>query len=35
LIHPTTGQTIEAIAPLPEDFTKLLIILRQRQAHGA
>jgi 23S rRNA pseudouridine1911/1915/1917 synthase len=35
LIHPTTGQTIEAIAPLPEDFTKLLTILRQRQAHGA
>jgi len=35
LIHPTTGQTIEAIAPLPEDFTKLLIILRQRQAHGS
>jgi 23S rRNA pseudouridine1911/1915/1917 synthase len=30
LIHPITGELITAIAPLPEEFTKLLQILRQR-----
>lgn len=35
LIHPTTEEIIEVIAPLPEDFTKLLVILRQRQSQGA
>lgn len=28
--HPTTGQWIEAIAPLPEPFERLLQVLRQR-----
>jgi 23S rRNA pseudouridine1911/1915/1917 synthase len=32
LIHPTTGETIEAIAPPPPEFEKLLTILRQRSA---
>lgn len=27
-LHPITGNTLEAIAPLPEDFNKLLRILR-------
>lgn len=30
LTHPQTGEHIEAIAPLPEDFTKLLEVLRSR-----
>ena len=30
LIHPVSGKKIEAIAPLPKDFTKLLEVLRQR-----
>jgi 23S rRNA pseudouridine1911/1915/1917 synthase len=30
LIHPVSGKEIEAIAPLPVDFTKLLEVLRQR-----
>lgn len=30
LIHPVSGQAIEAIAPLPADFIKLLVVLRQR-----
>ncbi len=30
LIHPVSGKEIEAIAPLPDDFTKLLAVLRQR-----
>jgi 23S rRNA pseudouridine1911/1915/1917 synthase len=30
LIHPITGELITAIAPLPEEFTKLLQVLRQR-----
>ena len=30
LQHPVTGQMIEAIAPLPADFIKLLAVLRQR-----
>jgi 23S rRNA pseudouridine1911/1915/1917 synthase len=30
LQHPVSGETIEAIAPLPTDFSKLLEILRQR-----
>ncbi|MEB3224792.1 MAG: RluA family pseudouridine synthase [Synechococcus sp.] len=29
--HPVTGETIEAIAPLPPEFEKLLRFLRQRQ----
>jgi 23S rRNA pseudouridine1911/1915/1917 synthase len=31
LQHPLTGEIIEAIAPLPPTFTKLLTMLRQRQ----
>lgn len=31
LQHPLTGETIEAIAPLPSELTKLLTVLRQRQ----
>ncbi len=31
LIHPVTGQSIVAIAPLPAEFEKLLSVLRQRQ----
>lgn len=30
LVHPISGEIIEAIAPLPEDFTKLLETLRKR-----
>jgi 23S rRNA pseudouridine1911/1915/1917 synthase len=30
LQHPMTGETIEAIAPLPADFIKLLTVLRIR-----
>jgi 23S rRNA pseudouridine1911/1915/1917 synthase len=30
LSHPVTGQTLQAIAPLPEEFTKLLTVLRNR-----
>ena len=30
LQHPITQKTIEAIAPLPLEFTKLLTVLRQR-----
>ncbi|MFM2429517.1 MAG: hypothetical protein RLZZ511_730 [Cyanobacteriota bacterium] len=30
LIHPSQGGEIEAIAPLPEPFTKLLTVLRNR-----
>lgn len=30
LIHPVTGETICAIAPLPSDFTKLLTALKQK-----
>ncbi|ACK64833.1 pseudouridine synthase, RluA family [Rippkaea orientalis PCC 8801] len=30
LEHPVTGNTIEAIAPLPAEFTKLLTLLRQK-----
>jgi 23S rRNA pseudouridine1911/1915/1917 synthase len=30
LIHPITEELITAIAPLPEEFTKLLQVLRQR-----
>lgn len=30
LQHPLSGEPIEAIAPLPNDFTKLLRLLRQR-----
>lgn len=30
LIHPVTGTTIEAIAPIPDEFKTLLTILRQR-----
>jgi 23S rRNA pseudouridine1911/1915/1917 synthase len=30
LIHPISGAEIEAIAPLPEPFTKLLTVLRQK-----
>ncbi len=29
LIHPVTGETLSAIAPLPSDFTKLLTVLRK------
>lgn len=29
--HPVTGERIEAIAPLPAEFEKLLKVLRQRQ----
>ena len=32
LTHPVSGQEIVAEAPLPEDFSKLLNRLRQRQA---
>ena len=31
LQHPMTQNTIEAIAPLPSEFTKLLTVLRQRR----
>ena len=30
LQHPLSGEPLEAIAPLPTDFTKLLTLLRQR-----
>jgi 23S rRNA pseudouridine1911/1915/1917 synthase len=30
LIHPVSGEVVEAIAPLPEPFTKLLTVLRQK-----
>jgi 23S rRNA pseudouridine1911/1915/1917 synthase len=30
LIHPVTGEKISAIAPLPQDFTKLLTVLKNR-----
>ncbi len=30
LIHPISGELIEAIAPLPDEFTKLLKVLRNR-----
>lgn len=30
LSHPVTGDTLQAIAPLPEEFTKLLRVLRNR-----
>ena len=30
LIHPLSGETIQAIAPLPAEFTKLLQVLRNR-----
>ncbi len=32
LQHPVTGKLIEAIAPLPKEFTKLLTVLRQRNS---
>lgn len=32
LVHPATGEIIEAIAPPPSEFDKLLAVLRQRQA---
>lgn len=32
LQHPVSGKLIEAIAPLPEEFTKLLTVLRQRNS---
>jgi 23S rRNA pseudouridine1911/1915/1917 synthase len=32
LIHPTTGDVIEAIAPPPSEFDKLITLLRQRSA---
>lgn len=32
LQHPVSGKLIEAIAPLPEEFHKLLTILRQRNS---
>ncbi len=32
LQHPISGKLIEAIAPLPEEFTKLLTVLRQRNS---
>ncbi|MGB3692782.1 MAG: RluA family pseudouridine synthase [Spirulinaceae cyanobacterium] len=31
LFHPISGEWLEAIAPLPDDFTKLLRVLRTRQ----
>ncbi len=31
LIHPVTGEVISAIAPLPESFTKLLMVLQMRK----
>ena len=31
LIHPVTGEVISAIAPLPENFEKLLMILQKRK----
>ena len=31
LIHPVTGEVISAIAPLPESFSKLLMILQMRK----
>lgn len=34
LQHPVTGELIEAIAPLPEDFLTLLDILRRRSHHS-
>lgn len=34
LEHPVSGELIEAIAPLPTDFTKLLEILRNRARQG-
>ena len=30
LIHPVTGESLEAIAPVPAIFPKVLAILRQR-----
>ncbi|HAC63523.1 MAG TPA: RluA family pseudouridine synthase [Cyanothece sp. UBA12306] len=30
LEHPVTGETVEAIAPLPDELTKLLTVLRQK-----
>ena len=30
LHHPVSGELLEAIAPLPEDFTKLVRVLKQR-----
>lgn len=30
LLHPRSGELIEAIAPLPDEFTKLLQVLRNR-----
>ncbi len=30
LLHPISGELIQAIAPLPEEFTKLLQVLRNR-----
>ena len=32
LVHPVSNQIIEAIAPLPDDFTKLLEVLRRRNS---
>ena len=32
LQHPVSGKLIEAIAPLPAEFTKLLTVLRQRSS---
>lgn len=31
LFHPISGEWLEAIAPLPTDFTKLLRVLRTRK----
>ncbi|MDY6939372.1 MAG: RluA family pseudouridine synthase [Cyanobacteriota bacterium] len=35
LQHPLSGETLEAIAPLPEAFEKLLKVLRLRQQGGS